>query len=150
MKNIDWSGFKIVNGSGLTSLNRITPEQLAVFFIYADGLDFNGRSYFSLLPASGWEGSMAKRLYEDDAAFRVWAKTGAINYAASLTGYMFVKSGRKFVFSLLITDFSERKKYDSLTIKDKDDKEVSRKAYTWSENNKNMIDRVVAEWIKAL
>jgi D-alanyl-D-alanine carboxypeptidase/D-alanyl-D-alanine-endopeptidase (penicillin-binding protein 4) len=150
MKNIDWNGFKIVNGSGLTNSNRITPEQLAAFFIYADGFDFNGRSYFSLLPASGWEGSLYKRLYEDDAAFRVWAKTGAVNYAASLAGYMFAKSGRKFVFTLLITDFSERKKYDTLSLLDKEDKEISQKAYAWSEKHKNLIDRVVTEWIKAL
>ncbi len=150
MKNIDWNGFKIVNGSGLTSLNRITPEQLAAFFIYADGIDFNGRNYFSLLPASGWEGSMSKRLFEEDSAFRVWAKTGAINYASTLAGYMFSRSGRKFIFVIMLTDFSERKHYDSLSAGDKEERDISQKAYAWSEKNKNLIDKVVSEWIKAL
>ena len=150
MKNIDWSGYKIVNGSGLTSLNRITPEQLAAFFIYADGIDLNGRNYFSLLPASGWEGSMSKRLFEDDSAFRVWAKTGAVNYAASLAGYMFSMSGKKFIFAIMLTDFSERKLYDSLSAADKEERDISQKAYAWSEKNKNLIDKIVSEWIKAL
>jgi D-alanyl-D-alanine carboxypeptidase/D-alanyl-D-alanine-endopeptidase (penicillin-binding protein 4) len=150
IKGVDWNGFKIVNGSGLTNANRITPEQLAAFFIYADGIDLKGRNYFSLLPASGWEGSLSKRLYEEDAAFRVWAKTGAVNYAASLAGYMFTKSGRKLIFSVMLTDFPERKKYDSFSPAEKEEPEVSKKAYSWSEKNKNLIDRVVLQWIKEL
>jgi D-alanyl-D-alanine carboxypeptidase/D-alanyl-D-alanine-endopeptidase (penicillin-binding protein 4) len=146
IRGINWKGFLLVNGSGLTSRNRISPAQMLGVLLLADSLKFDEREYMTLLPVSGWKGSLQKRLDKPGTAFRVWAKTGAINYTSSLAGYLFTQSGRKLLFSLFISDFDKRDALDqegNIRLK----KKAEAGAYWWSRDTGKIIDSMVTHWI---
>ncbi|MCU0849445.1 MAG: D-alanyl-D-alanine carboxypeptidase/D-alanyl-D-alanine-endopeptidase [Spirochaetes bacterium] len=145
VRGIDWSGFLLANGSGLTVENRITPEQMLGIMLYASGREYGGRSFFSLLPVSGWKGSLAKRMTRPETAFRVWAKTGSVNYADGLAGYLNARSGKKFAFAVFITDYDARREYDSDP--HRRDKKSTGRAYAWTDRARKKIDSLVSSWI---
>ncbi len=147
IRGIDWEGFLLINGSGLTSSNRISPAQMLGVLLLADRMKFDERDYMTLLPVSGWKGSLQKRLDKPVTAFRVWAKTGAINYTSSLAGYLFAHSGRKLVFSLFVSDFGKRAALDqeeNIPLK----KRAEAGAYRWSEFSAKLIDSIITHWIE--
>jgi serine-type D-Ala-D-Ala carboxypeptidase/endopeptidase (penicillin-binding protein 4) len=147
IRGISWEGFLLVNGSGLTSRNRISPAQMLGVLLLAEKLRFDERDYMTLLPVSGWKGSLQKRLDKPATAFRVWAKTGAINYSSSLGGYLFTKSGRKLVFSLFVSHFGKRADLDqerSVPLK----KRAEAGAYRWSKDTGQLIDSIITLWIE--
>ncbi|MBN2160878.1 MAG: D-alanyl-D-alanine carboxypeptidase/D-alanyl-D-alanine-endopeptidase [Spirochaetes bacterium] len=148
MPRVRWDDFRLVNGSGLTVMNRITPEQMAAILIYADSRKYNGRKYRSFLPASGWEWSLLSRLDDPDTAFHVWAKTGSINYALALAGYLYTKSGRPMAFAIFISDEAERARYDADP--DRRSRTSAKKVTAWMNNSKNLMDGIVSSWIKEL
>ena len=145
VRGVDWSGFLLANGSGLTVENRITPEQMLGIMLYSAGRKYGGRSFFSLLPVSGWKGSLAKRMTRPETAFRVWAKTGSVNYADGLAGYLHARSGKKFAFAVFITDYDARREYDSDP--HRRGKKSIGKAYAWTDRARKKIDSLVSSWI---
>ncbi|MFC1670575.1 D-alanyl-D-alanine carboxypeptidase/D-alanyl-D-alanine-endopeptidase [Spirochaetota bacterium] len=149
IKNVNWKGLYLNNGSGLTSDNRISPEQLLAVLLYANSFKYDGRSYLSLLPISGWRGSLFRRLNKPDTAFRVWAKTGSINYAVSLAGYLFTKSNKKMLFVIIINDMDKRKYFDKHP-NIRFNKRTRRAIHWWTKKNKDAIDDILSEWIKKI
>ncbi|MBN1534683.1 MAG: D-alanyl-D-alanine carboxypeptidase/D-alanyl-D-alanine-endopeptidase [Spirochaetes bacterium] len=142
---IDWSGLRLENGSGLTSGNEITPSQMLGMLHYADTRDFEGRSFLSLLPASGWEWAMFDRLYAPETAFHIWAKIGAINYAVGLAGYLFTSSQRRLIFAFFITDRERRAAFEREP--DRRDSTVRGRAYWWNERMTDAMDSFLEYWI---
>jgi D-alanyl-D-alanine carboxypeptidase/D-alanyl-D-alanine-endopeptidase (penicillin-binding protein 4) len=145
---VNWKDFNMVNGSGLTTKNRMTPEQMIAVLIYADAQNYNGAKYRSFLPSSGWEWSLMNRFNDPETAFHVWAKTGTINYALSLAGYLYTKSHRNMAFAIFIHDITERRMYDADP--DRRNKESTRRVYFWLNNSKSVMDSIVTGWIKEL
>ena len=100
--------------SGLSSHARASPRRMAALLRYAAGRRYAGRSFESLLPISGWKGSLAGWEDEPTLAFRVWAKTGSMFYGRGLAGYLHTASGRRTIFALFISDLDERRRHDLL------------------------------------
>lgn len=148
LENVPWKNFFMVNGSGLTVRNRVTPEQMTALLIYADAQRYNGTRYRTLMPSSGIEWSLVNRLSDPHSAMRVWAKTGTINYAIALAGYLFTESGRTMAFAIFINDMTERERYDADP--DRRSRESSRRVTAWLNNAKNVMDAIVASWIREL
>jgi serine-type D-Ala-D-Ala carboxypeptidase/endopeptidase (penicillin-binding protein 4) len=148
MKKTDWKGFRMINGSGLTVKNRITPEQMTSVLVYANSQNYDGKHFRDFLPASGWEWSLMNRLNDRDTAFHVWAKTGSINYALALAGYLYTKSHRSMAFAIFINDAAQRKIYDADP--DRRNRESMRRVYTWQNSAKSLMDGIVAGWIREL
>lgn len=146
MPAVNWSSFTLVNGSGLTVRNRMTPEQMAAILIYADSREYNGRKFRSFLPASGWEWSLMTRLNDPDTALHVWAKTGSINYALALAGYLYTRSGRPMAFAIFISDQQERARYDADP--DRRCKASAKMVTAWMNNGKKVMDGIVSSWIR--
>ncbi|EHQ05164.1 D-alanyl-D-alanine carboxypeptidase/D-alanyl-D-alanine endopeptidase [Leptonema illini] len=142
MPGLDWTGFQLRNGSGLTSGNRITAEQLLASLLYADSI--NG-GIERLLPIGGWTQGMMGRLNRPDEAFRVVAKAGGIYYSVSLTGFVYPKSGRRLAFAIMITDLNRRKAYESAN--DKLSRRKSNEARMWMMQNREALDGIVSSWI---
>ncbi|PKL30656.1 MAG: hypothetical protein CVV45_16410 [Spirochaetae bacterium HGW-Spirochaetae-10] len=142
MPCLDWNGFQLQNGSGLTSANRITAEQLLASLLYADSI--NG-GIERLLPIGGWTQGMMGRLNRPDEAFRVVAKAGGIYYSVSLTGFVYPKSGRRLAFAIMITDLNRRKAYESAN--DKLSRRKSNEARMWMMQNREALDGIVSSWI---
>ncbi len=148
MENVSWKDIRLVNGSGLTPKNRITPEQMMAVLIYADAQDYRGKKYRSFLPASGWEWSLMNRFGDPNTAFHVWAKTGTINYALALAGYLYTRSHRNMAFVIYVSDIDARRLYDSDP--DRRSKESMGRVHGWLNSGKKAMDGIVNGWIEEL
>ncbi len=98
---IDDTGLKMVDGSGLSEANRISPFQL-VRVLHTMWGHTNGQAYIDSLPAPS-EGTMQSRL----GGALVRAKTGTLNNHTGLTGYVVTSYGQTVGFSVLVNDMSE-------------------------------------------
>ena len=96
-QQIPLAGVRIVDGSGLSHLDRLTASSL-VAMLRASWLDQDLREILiSALPVAGRSGTLDDRMRGTAAAGRVRAKTGTTNYASALSGYV----RRRFVFSVI-------------------------------------------------
>lgn len=114
-RGFDLTGTKIVDGSGLSVHNRITPRLLgSVFGAAAAPLrsesDGTGRATTAKLrpllrsvPIAGGTGSLADRYESAAAAGQGWvrAKTGTLTDVNTLAGTVVTRDGRLLVFALM-------------------------------------------------
>ncbi len=88
----------IVDGSGLSPLNRLTPSFLSM--LIRESSKFHGGNFLEYLPSPG-TGTLAGRLLEfNDYGIR--AKTGTLNGVANLSGYV---KKLDVAFSIMLNDF---------------------------------------------
>ena len=102
----------MTNHSGLDPAARATPDQLLAILELAE----TSHGIIALLPAAGWSGSLQSRLRSPDAALRVWAKTGSLDFASSLVGYVLQPNGRPLRLALSITDETGRQARDAVEV----------------------------------
>ncbi|CAN5640127.1 D-alanyl-D-alanine carboxypeptidase/D-alanyl-D-alanine-endopeptidase [soil metagenome] len=97
----------LVDGSGLSRLNRVTPR--ATIHL----LDFMSRgglweSFSATLPEAAAPGalrhSLRNRLGQTPAARNLRAKTGTINRVSSLAGYVTSASGERIAFAIYVNE----------------------------------------------
>jgi serine-type D-Ala-D-Ala carboxypeptidase/endopeptidase (penicillin-binding protein 4) len=90
-------GVRIVDGSGLSRLDRLTANALGSLLKIA-WADPNIRpSLLASLPVAGVNGTLERRLLKPPARGRILAKTGTTRDASSLSGYV----GDRYAFSVL-------------------------------------------------
>ena len=93
--------FVIADGSGLSQDNRLSPEVLVSVLEYmARRGDIE--VFRESLSISGRDGTLRKRLKNSALRGRVFAKTGYIDGARSLSGYLRSKRGKWIAFSILM------------------------------------------------
>jgi D-alanyl-D-alanine carboxypeptidase/D-alanyl-D-alanine-endopeptidase (penicillin-binding protein 4) len=101
---IDVAGLSIVDGSGLSYQNRVTPRTLvSALRVAKDSFGF-GPEFVAALPIAAADGTLKKRT--GDSADRVRAKTGLLTRITSLSGYAMSADGQPLVFSVLVNGFS--------------------------------------------
>ncbi len=115
LKNIGIkNGFKIVDGSGLSLLNRLSPNALADVLEYAFQNKSVGLDFITSLPVAGIDGTLKKRFKDKEMKGRIVAKTGYLKNVRSLSGYVFTTTGDVLVFSILSNGLGhEAKKFQS-------------------------------------
>jgi D-alanyl-D-alanine carboxypeptidase/D-alanyl-D-alanine-endopeptidase (penicillin-binding protein 4) len=101
---IDVAGLSIVDGSGLSYQNRVTPRTLVSALRVAKGSFEFGPEFVAALPIAAADGTLEKRT--EGAADRVRAKTGLLTRITSLSGYAMSADGQPLVFSILVNGFS--------------------------------------------
>lgn len=94
----------IHDGSGLSRLNRVSPEAVVRTLIHAAKRPYS-KSFVDSLPVAGRDGTLRNRLRR--FAGRVFAKTGSIKYANSLAGYLIV-GDETLAFTIICNDETER------------------------------------------
>ncbi len=93
-------GLHIVDGSGLSHANRVAAVTLARILAHYDSAR-GGNVLYPLLPRGGEDGTL--RMYHfTSAAGRVRAKSGHLDDAASLAGYVDTRKHGRVVFAFLI------------------------------------------------
>jgi serine-type D-Ala-D-Ala carboxypeptidase/endopeptidase (penicillin-binding protein 4) len=98
--------YVLKNGSGLNDTNRFTARQLATL-LQAVWKRFPVASEFvSSLGIAARDGTMRLRMEGTDAAGRLRAKTGTLERVTALSGYVQSLGGERFVFSVLVNDWS--------------------------------------------
>jgi D-alanyl-D-alanine carboxypeptidase/D-alanyl-D-alanine-endopeptidase (penicillin-binding protein 4) len=89
------------NGSGLSRAERISAESLARLLRFAASRPVFA-DYLASLPILGREGTLRTRLSDSPHAGRAWLKTGSLNGARNLAGFVMDDQGVMKVFVLLI------------------------------------------------
>lgn len=110
LPEVDWRGFRVTNHSGLDPSARATADQLIAILAIAE----RRHAILPLLPVAAWSGSLERRFRQPDAALRVWAKTGSLDFATALVGYVLPPSGRPLRLAVLISDDAGRRQRDAV------------------------------------
>jgi serine-type D-Ala-D-Ala carboxypeptidase/endopeptidase (penicillin-binding protein 4) len=97
-------GFAVRDGSGLSRHDYTTPRTLVkVLDAMRRHQDF--KVYYDALPIAGVDGTIDKRMRGTVAQGNVRAKTGYIDKARSLSGYVTTADGRLLIFSMLCNNY---------------------------------------------
>jgi serine-type D-Ala-D-Ala carboxypeptidase/endopeptidase (penicillin-binding protein 4) len=98
---VDASGYVLVDGSGLSRRNLVTPEAL-VQTLQAIAKTPAASVYRASLPVAGKSGTLKSRFRGTLAEGIVQAKTGTLSGAVSLSGYVNAPQYEPLVFSILV------------------------------------------------
>jgi D-alanyl-D-alanine carboxypeptidase/D-alanyl-D-alanine-endopeptidase (penicillin-binding protein 4) len=101
-QGIDTSGVILRNGSGLFDSNRLSPRVLTGVLRAAWRAPAIRDEYVAQLAVAGDDGTLAHRIDVDGAERWVRAKTGTLDDAIALSGFVLSRdAGRTYVFSVL-------------------------------------------------
>ncbi len=100
-----WS-FDFADGSGMSSYNRVTPRATVQFLRWAATRPW-GAAWRATLPIAGVDGTLARRFVGGPLTGRLFAKTGSLNGASALSGYLIAASGRTLTFASFAADMPE-------------------------------------------
>jgi D-alanyl-D-alanine carboxypeptidase/D-alanyl-D-alanine-endopeptidase (penicillin-binding protein 4) len=93
--------FFMYDGSGMSPDDRIAPRAYAQLLSYASRQAW-GAAWRASLPVAGVDGTLANRFTNSPLKGRLWAKTGTLNEASALSGYLTAASGRTLAFSIMV------------------------------------------------
>jgi serine-type D-Ala-D-Ala carboxypeptidase/endopeptidase (penicillin-binding protein 4) len=96
-------GFRMVDGSGLSRYDLVTPE-LFVGILTRMRNDPAWELWYSSLPSSGQSGTLESRMQGAPLRGKVHAKTGTLSGIRSLAGYLETERGETVVFSVLLNN----------------------------------------------
>ena len=102
---IDPTTTTLADGSGLSSYDRITARDLVTILAH----DWNGTNraiVLGALPVSGQSGTLQKVFTAPPLAGAVIAKTGTVNHARTLAGYLQTPHGT-LIFALMINNWMD-------------------------------------------
>ena len=103
---IDSTEYYIVDGSGLSHYDLLTPE--AIVKVLSHDLDQQFRDVFMRsLPVSGVDGTLNRRMTSDVTRGKVLAKTGSIGGVSTLSGYVLLPRDT-LVFSMMMQNYVAR------------------------------------------
>ncbi|MCI5045425.1 MAG: D-alanyl-D-alanine carboxypeptidase/D-alanyl-D-alanine-endopeptidase [Aquisalinus sp.] len=110
------------DGSGLSNYNRVTPETVTALLRYAAAAPWADAYRDSLPVGGGQTGSLKNRFRGTALEGKIFAKTGTLNHADVLSGYMIASSGKVLAFSIIVNDrplgsSSARRQIDSTLLK---------------------------------
>jgi len=88
------------DGSGLSTLDRVTPRSMVQLLAYAPRTPW-GESFRNSLPIAGRTGTLAGRMRGTAAQDNVRAKTGTTGSVISLGGYVKTRDREELVFSFI-------------------------------------------------
>ena len=94
------------DGSGMSTYNRVTPRSVVIFLRWIAAHPW-GAAWRTTLPRAGVEGTLGKRFRGTPLENNLSAKTGTLNAANALSGYMIAKSGRTLTFAAFANDVPE-------------------------------------------
>jgi D-alanyl-D-alanine carboxypeptidase/D-alanyl-D-alanine-endopeptidase (penicillin-binding protein 4) len=101
----DTAGHAVRDGSGLSRHDYVTPETIVrVLDAMRRHPEFS--TFYDALPVAGVDGTIRSRMKDTPAQGNVHAKTGTVDKARSLSGYVTTADGRLLLFSFLCNNFT--------------------------------------------
>lgn len=91
----------IVDGSGVSLYNYISPRLLLEFLKYAYYHADIFQPFYEALPIAGVDGTLEHRMKQGKAHRNVHAKTGTVTGVSSLAGYAKAPNGHQLAFSII-------------------------------------------------
>jgi D-alanyl-D-alanine carboxypeptidase/D-alanyl-D-alanine-endopeptidase (penicillin-binding protein 4) len=98
--------YTLRNGSGLNDTNRFTARQMAMLLQGVWKRFPVAAEFVASLGIAARDGTMRLRMEGTDAAGRLRAKTGTLEHVTALSGYVQSLGGERFVFSVLVNDWT--------------------------------------------
>jgi serine-type D-Ala-D-Ala carboxypeptidase/endopeptidase (penicillin-binding protein 4) len=98
---VDMTHARLYDGSGLSPGNRLSAQQVLGLLRKTLGQPFSSRLRASL-PLAGVSGTLRKRMRSGPAYRNARAKTGTLNDASALSGYVRTQNGHRIVFSVIV------------------------------------------------
>lgn len=157
--NVETCQLPLLNGSGLTSEHKVTSTCLVDFLDKYALSPIAKRGFMSLLSINGQSGWLKNRLRHPDTNFRIWAKTGSLDYVANMAGVIFTHSGKRYAFNLSISNDDKRNEIDqAIALEAEGTKHnlgrkvlrLKKKAPTWSKQAKKSADELLKHFIQTL
>lgn len=100
-KGLDIPELVLENGSGLSRSERISAGSMARLLVWAAGQP-HYYEFAAALPALGLEGTQKRRMNGSPEAGRAWLKSGTLEGARALAGYVLDGAGRRKAVALFI------------------------------------------------
>ncbi|KTT73888.1 D-alanyl-D-alanine carboxypeptidase/D-alanyl-D-alanine endopeptidase [Sphingomonas endophytica] len=97
-----WS-YDFADGSGMSNYNRVTPRATVRFLSWTRAQPW-GAAWRETLPVAAVDGTLARRFVGTPLAGRLFAKTGTLNAATAVSGFMVAASGRTLTFAAFAND----------------------------------------------
>ncbi|HXE74924.1 MAG TPA: D-alanyl-D-alanine carboxypeptidase/D-alanyl-D-alanine-endopeptidase [Candidatus Xenobia bacterium] len=91
----------IRDGSGLARAGLVTPRAVVKLLSYAAAQPW-GELYRDTFPVAGLDGTLKERMREAPTRARVRAKTGTLNDANALAGYVETQTGEPLIFAIFV------------------------------------------------
>ncbi len=129
----DWTGWRLLNHSGLNTASRVTPAQMAAVLRAA------GPDVWDLLPGED-EGKVLPH--------GVHAKSGTLAYAKALAGTLTTAGGRRLGFAFFVADEGLRRAMDAAM--DRRVAEIPPEARAWLARARTLQADLLALWIAQL
>jgi D-alanyl-D-alanine carboxypeptidase/D-alanyl-D-alanine-endopeptidase (penicillin-binding protein 4) len=101
--DIDNWRLNLIDGSGLSRYNQVTPSQMLQLLDFTYHNDATNYEFISALPIAGVDGTLKKRMR--NIAWKVRAKTGTMKGVVSLAGYAMSADKEPFAFVILEVEF---------------------------------------------
>jgi D-alanyl-D-alanine carboxypeptidase/D-alanyl-D-alanine-endopeptidase (penicillin-binding protein 4) len=106
---VDTSQVRMVDGSGLSRADLLTPQQITNLLIAARGKPWF-TSWYKALPVAGnpdrfTGGTLRNRMRNTPAANNLHGKTGSMTAVSALSGYVTDAAGEQLVFSMISNNF---------------------------------------------
>lgn len=95
--------YDVADGSGMSSYNRVSPRGVVRFLRWTQSQPW-GVAFRATLPVGGVDGSLRRRFAGTPLSGKVSAKTGTLNAASALSGFLVAASGRTLVFATYAAD----------------------------------------------
>jgi D-alanyl-D-alanine carboxypeptidase/D-alanyl-D-alanine-endopeptidase (penicillin-binding protein 4) len=96
--------YRMVDGSGLSKANLITPDQVIALLEDAHSDLSIFPEFISALGVMGLDGSVVDRMDHNKDAQKIRVKTGTLNNVSALSGYFQSQDSERFAFSILLND----------------------------------------------
>ena len=97
-------GFALRDGSGLSRHDYLSPRTIVtVLAAIMSHADF--RAFYDALPIAGLDGTIRNRMKGTAAQGNVRGKTGTLDKARALSGYVTTADGRRLIFSALCNNY---------------------------------------------
>ena len=93
--------YNIVDGSGVSLYNYISPRLLLEYLKYAYYHADIFQSFYEALPIAGIDGTLKSRMKKSKAYQNVHAKTGTVTGVSSLAGYAKAPNGHQLAFAII-------------------------------------------------
>lgn len=105
--SIDNNGIVVVDGSGLSHKNRLTPRIIAEMLrkIYNELPSTIKNAFINSLPISGIDGTLKNRM-KGMAEGRIKAKTGTLHDVSALSGYIEIPNSETLIFSFIANNIT--------------------------------------------
>ena len=99
-KGLDFTGFQIDNGSGLSREARIAPRDMAALLQLAWHSPYMPE-FLSSMSLIGLDGTSRKRHRKSAMSGRAHVKTGRLDDVTAMAGYVLAKDGRRYVMVVM-------------------------------------------------